>query len=261
MSSVSDVATVPLQDGHFRAQRLVLPSSGLTAWTLIGPDRRRVDDVDAYLAWLTNIERSPNTVEAYARDLKSFFTFLSSRALRWEDVRVRDLGDYVASLRRPADNVIVLERGQAARDPKTVNRMVTAVVGFYEFHARNGHELAERLVDETRKGYGSYKPFLYGMAPLRPRARVVRLPEPETLPTTLTIGQIDAIIRAQTTLRDRLLLSLLACAGLRIGQALGLRHEDILSWDKAIRIKPRINANGARRKGNREDLLPCRPHG
>lgn len=55
----------------FPVRRLSMPSSGVESWTLIGPDRRPVAVVDEFLAWLTNIERSPNTVEAYARDLKA----------------------------------------------------------------------------------------------------------------------------------------------------------------------------------------------
>jgi hypothetical protein len=51
-----------------RVRRLVMPSYGLESWTLIGPDLRPVDE---YLAWLTHNERSPNTIEAYAFDLKA----------------------------------------------------------------------------------------------------------------------------------------------------------------------------------------------
>ena len=58
-----------------------MPSSGVESWTVIGPDRRPVAVVDEFLAWLTDIERSPNTVEAYAHDLRAFWTFLAERGL------------------------------------------------------------------------------------------------------------------------------------------------------------------------------------
>ena len=45
-----------------------MPSGGVESWTVIGPDRRPVPVVDEFLTWLTNIEGSPNTVEAYAHD-------------------------------------------------------------------------------------------------------------------------------------------------------------------------------------------------
>lgn len=49
--------------------------------------------------------------------------------------------------------------------------------------------------------------------------------------------------------RDRFLLALLAETGMRVGQALGLRHCDFVSRAKQVRIVPRSdNANGARAK-------------
>src|SRR5207302_6979438 len=47
-----------------------LPARATESFTVIGPDFRPVELVDEYLAWLTDCERSPNTVEAYARDLR-----------------------------------------------------------------------------------------------------------------------------------------------------------------------------------------------
>jgi hypothetical protein len=35
-----------------------------------------------YLAWLSHIERSPNTVRAYAQDLKTYWEFLELVTLR-----------------------------------------------------------------------------------------------------------------------------------------------------------------------------------
>jgi integrase/recombinase XerD len=127
--------------------------------------------------------------------------------------------------------------------------MVSAVVGFYEYHARNGIAFARALVDETRSGYGGYRPFLAGIARTTSRARIGRLPTVKRLPQTLTLHQVEAIIRAQQRLRDRFLFALLFHTGMRIGQALGLRHEDVVSWENRIEIVPREdNANRARGK-------------
>jgi len=84
------------------------------SFTVIGPDLRPVELVDEYLAWLTDCERSPNTVEAYAHDLRAFWTFLAERGLGWEQVGVLELGEFAAWARRPAANVVVLAE-EAAR--------------------------------------------------------------------------------------------------------------------------------------------------
>ena len=68
----------------------------------------------------------------------------------------------------------------------------------------------------------------------------------------LTLAQIAAIIAAQRRLRDRFLFALLAETGMRVSQALGLRHEDMRTWERRVELVPREdNANGARGKGAR----------
>jgi integrase len=53
------------------------------------------------------------------------------------------------------------------------------------------------------------------------------------------------------------LLALLAETGMRIGQALGLRHADFVSRSKEVRIVPRsTNANGARAKLRSPATIP-----
>ena len=130
------------------------------SWTVIGSDLQPVDPVERYLAWLSNVGRSPNTVRAYAHDLKLFWTFLEERALEWDAVTLEQLGEFVGWLRHPGENVVVLSEVAWRRSPRSVNRALGAVHGFYEYHARNGVKVAERLVTRSRLGSGSYKPFL-----------------------------------------------------------------------------------------------------
>ena len=253
--TVSDVGDADAQ--RFEVRRVWMPSSGVESWTVVGPDGRPVALVEEFLAWLTHIERSPNTVEAYARDLRLFWSFLGSRGLSWEMVTVGELGEFAAWARRPAENVIVLSELAARRSARTVNRMLAAVVGFFEFQARRGNSLARELVVQTRSGRGGYKPFLHGIARAKPRGRAVRLPEQQRLPRTLSLEQVAAVIDAQRRLRDRFLFALLASTGMRIGQALNLRHEDVVAWERRIEIVPRPGARArARSKGGARGSVP-----
>ena len=51
---------------------------------------------------------------------------------------IEDVARFVAWLRAPAANVVVLAEGAGVRRPATVNRYLAAVFGFYDHHARTG---------------------------------------------------------------------------------------------------------------------------
>ena len=77
-----------------RVQRLVMPSSGVQSWTLLGRDHVPVVPVERFLAYLAAIDRSPNTIRAYAHDLKDWFVFLSGRGVDWRSARLEDVGAF-----------------------------------------------------------------------------------------------------------------------------------------------------------------------
>ena len=136
-------------------QRVVMPVSSLESWTVLGDEGGPVEPVERYLAYLTDIERSPNTVKAYAHDLKDWFGFLDVRGLDWREVRLEDLGEFVAWLRLPptgrAGGVAMLPSAEHHCSAVTVNRKLSAVSGLYTFHCtprrrprRPGHRAAAR---------------------------------------------------------------------------------------------------------------------
>lgn len=82
-------------------QRVAMPASPVESWTVVGGDGVPVEPAERYLGYLTAIERSPNTIRAYAFDLKDYWVFLQHRSLDWQAVRLEDIGEYVAWLRLP----------------------------------------------------------------------------------------------------------------------------------------------------------------
>ena len=103
-----------------RVQRVVMPVTGVESWTVIDDSWAPVPPAERYLAHLAGIERSPNTVRAYAFGLRFWFEFLDARGLVWDQVGVEDVSRFVAWLRSPADNVIVLDDTAAIRSEATV---------------------------------------------------------------------------------------------------------------------------------------------
>ena len=153
--------------------------------------------------------------------------------------------------RSPADNVIVLDVGTARRSPATVNRHLSAVFGFYEHHAVSA--------GGGRRGVGDVASCRARLLQAVPTSRLKRTADRHPAGQAQG-GQADTadlerraggrrVGRARQRARDRFLLALLVETGMRIGQALGLRHADFVSRAKEVHIVPRAaNANGARAK-------------
>jgi site-specific recombinase XerD len=243
-----------------------MPNSEFESWTLLGDDHVPVESVERFLAYLASIEKSPNTIKAYAHDLKDWLTYLGGHGVSWQSVTLEDVAGFVAWLRLPPEardgRVTVLPTVEHHCSPASVNRKLAALTSFCEFHARHGVALAGLLVTMQpagRRGAGSatsYKPFLHHVTKSGPqRRRAIKLKTSRPRPKVLTAAEAQTILDTCDHLRDRLLFALLLDCGVRIGEALGLRHEDMGIAERAVTVTPRPNDNRARQGG----YLPDRP--
>src|SRR5438309_10848845 len=114
---------------------VVIPGSGTRSWTVLGDDDVPVVPVDRFLAYLTDIGRSPNTVKAYSHDLKDYWEFLGFRGLDWHEARPEDVGGVrrvaAAAPAGRSGEVAVLPSATAHVGASTVNRKLAAVSAFY----------------------------------------------------------------------------------------------------------------------------------
>ncbi|MDN5916134.1 MAG: tyrosine-type recombinase/integrase [Pseudonocardia sp.] len=79
---------------------------------------------------------------------------------------------------------------------------------------------------------------------------------PGKQPRNLTAVEMQAILDACDRLWDRLLFAVLHDTGMRIGEALGLRHEDWAAAERTVAVVGRINDNGARAKSAGPRTIP-----
>jgi integrase len=244
-----------------------MPDSEFESWTLLGDDHVPVVPVEPFLVYLASTERSPNTIKAYAHDLKDWLTYLDSHQLDWRSATLEDVAGFVAWLRLPPEaregKVAVLPTVEHHCSAASVNRKLAALTSFCEFHARQGVELAGLLVTIQPAGrrsgsVTSYKPFLHHVAKHEPqRRRAVKLKASRPRPKVLTAKQVQTILDACDHLRDRLLFALMLDTGVRIGEALGLRHEDLEIAERTVTVRPRHNDNGARAKAGISRTIPA----
>src|SRR6202051_2887656 len=110
---------------------VAVPDSGTRSWAGLGDDDAPVGPVDRFLAYLTDIGRSPNTVKAYAHDLKDYWCFIGFRGLDWREARLEDVGEFVAWLQLPPPGregaVAVLPSAVPPVGASTINRKLAAV--------------------------------------------------------------------------------------------------------------------------------------
>jgi hypothetical protein len=138
-----------LKEEKMLVHPVVVSGSGTLSWTVLGDDDVPVVPVDRFLSYLTDVGRSPNTVKAYAHDLKDLWQFFGFRGLDWREARLEDVGEFVAWLQLPpagrSGKVAVLPPAFAGVSASTVNRKLAAVSAFYAHQARNGTEAGDLL--------------------------------------------------------------------------------------------------------------------
>ena len=161
--------------------------------------------VQRYLDHLT-IERglSPNTVDAYRRDLRIYLAFLAKRSI--QDPREIDeklLRSYLASL-----SAATFGEEETAYRSASVARRLSAVRSFHRFLLREG-----ATPDNPARGV------------LQPRV-------PRGLPRPLSVEDVSAMLAAPPAwtpagLRDRAILELLYGSGLRVSELVGMDVDDL----------------------------------
>jgi integrase len=242
-----------------KVQRVQL-AEGRVSWLVLDDAYLPIPPVLAFLKFLDDVGRSPNTIRTMAYHLKLFWDFLQDEHLDWTQIDLQHLAAFIPWLRRPQHRSAPAE-AEGGRTAATIDQILTAVHAFYDFHARLKTGPALALYQFLRWPQPRYKSFLYGLAPSKPvRTRIVKLHREQRLPKVLRHEQVQRLIAACHQVRDQFLLTLLSETGLRIGQALGLRHEDLKPEDNELTIVPREdNTNGARAKRRTPYTIPVSP--
>lgn len=237
-----------------KVQRICLGENHYS-WLVLGDNALPIKPIQEFIRHLDYTEKSPNTVRNYANHLKLFWEFLANENQDWQLITVSHLSRFIYWLRSNHTKVIPLT-ATSKRAETTVNCILTCLSSFYRYHKQIGNTQVE-ITEPCLYGNNRYKSFLHHVHENKTaHKKIVKLNTVKELPKTLSEAKLKAIFAACSNLRDKLLIRLLYESGLRIGQALGLQHQDIQSWDNVIQVIPRKNhVNGVCSKSRRPYIL------
>jgi site-specific recombinase XerD len=194
--------------------------------------------LDDYLVFLAGRAR-PNSVLAVAFDLKVFFTWAQKEPA---EVATRDIVNFVAAQRAPRaqTNVVRISDGGAGLSARTVARRLSSLSGLFAYLVVRGD--AGVATSPVPRGLITRRDRRNGGRP----APLVR--RPVLLPRVLDPAEVDALVGALRTRRDRAMVEAMVLGGLRRCEVLGLRMADLRVAERKVFI-----ADG---KGGRQRVVP-----
>jgi site-specific recombinase XerD len=192
--------------------------------------------LDAYLEFLA-VRSRPNTVAAVAYDLKVFFTVVGKPP---QVVVAADVLAFVTAQHTGgrAGRLQAVDADAAGVSARTVRRRLSSVSGLFAFlHARG-----DVTANPVPRGLPTRRERQ------RPRQGVPLVRSPRTLPRILEPGQVDALLAALRSWRDRAMAEAMVLGGLRRCEVLGLRLGDLQVAARRVFV--------AAGKGGHQRLIP-----
>jgi site-specific recombinase XerD len=194
--------------------------------------------VDDYLEFVAARCR-PNTVLATAYDLKVFFSVVRKEPAR---VSTADVFAFLTAQRVPrrGPGVVRLEDGEAGLSVRTIKRRMASASGLFAYLlARDDAGVRRNPVPQGLATRRVGSPGMRGVPLLR---------TPRTLPRVLSPSEVDALLGALLTHRDRAMVLAMLLGGLRRCEVLGLRMRDVNAGERRLFI--------AEGKGGHQRVVP-----
>lgn len=220
---------------------------------LLDNQMRPVKPVNEFLRFQYGKDRALNTLLANASDLKAFWCFLEERSLNYDEVTPNMILDFVDFLRRGDDSekIIALHK-ESARTNATINRILSTVHSFYQYHAYMSDIENPILMENVKRPFNMFRSMLHhAKRDNMTKKSIFKVKESPRQFKLVTDDEMSVILNALDKQRDRLLYKLLYLTGARIQEALDLEIESIPVPDMT---QPIAVFQGIKSKGKYRDL-------
>lgn len=241
-----------MRQSNVRSVRVTLPN-GRETHTVVSHLGLPIPEVDTFLnVYLYATGMSPSTIRSYSNHLALFFRWLHIRGVDWEQLDFEGFCMFASDLRDgtlPSLRRVGVYRPNEPRERSTCEAVVAGIHSFFNYWRLENRGPADlRLYrDDAWNSKRKYS-FLGHVESHLTQGRRLRFRGPKSGPIKTIRFEDDfaQLVQNANSSRDKLLLSAMYDGGLRISQAIGLHHEDILIAEKRIVVTRRItNANRA----------------
>lgn len=220
-------------------------------YLLLDSEFNVIQSVKKYLKFLDNSGKEENTMKNYAYHLKTYFEYLEEIGLAFDEISsqgnnpIEILGNFASWLEMPTilnEKISYLTPMDSARSDQTINIILTAVLGFYDYLAR-GNELSKLDIYKEQRRNPHFKSFLHELIPDSNKVKssvLMRKVVPKEV-EAITREEYNLLLEHCHTIRDKALIAVMFEGGIRLGEALGLFIEDVEPFNNKIKIVPRRN--------------------
>ncbi|MCT2058399.1 tyrosine-type recombinase/integrase [Dietzia cinnamea] len=253
---------------HYKPQKITLHSAATPSYAIVDEDLAVHYEATDFLTATAERGRAINTLKKYAGDLATYLNYCESSGISWHSPNQRDLTQFLRNLAN--ERAVHPHTGRTyIRSNSTANAIFRTTLSFLE-HLEHLGISTRHLVDGAK--VRNTVPLGTGYNPAHKQwAEVTRfrskLPEGGSSPPRIGTDTVKEVLSVPMSPRDDLLVHLLATTGIRVGEALGLRHEDLhlLGNNSAlgctvkkshIHIIRRMNANNAIAKSRYHRHIP-----
>ena len=212
---------------------------------LLDDDMKIVKPVYNFLKFQQQKNRATNTLKANGTDLCLFWTFLKTNGYAYDQVTPRMIAEFIDYL-RGGDEILFLYR-ESARSNRTINRILSTVHTFYQYHADMQEIDNPILMHEVNRPFNMFKGLLeHARSDNKTKQSIFKLKESRHVVRLVTDSEMELVLGQLTKRRDILLYKMLYLTGARIQEILDLEIESIPvpEMSRSICVLQQIRSKG-----------------